>query len=189
MREPVFAAAMADDLTTQEKRVRAMYNRHRAVFAEHLVASLIGGKVSADPGAAWDIDWTSTPGRQPIRIQVKCSGEFLPRYPDNPAAAAWDVTPPQKGYNSIDPAVPLPPGHNCDVFVLARHTGRDITSGWRFVVASRQALADRRRVNERSLLAAKLPFRRPGGSRPRRPRSRRLRRSDEGPAAPARPLT
>jgi hypothetical protein len=156
--DAVFDAAMADYLATQETRVRTMYNRHRAVFAEHLVAALLGGKVSVDPGAAWDIDWTPAGGRDAIRIQVKCSGEFLPRYPDNPAAAAWDVKPPKKGYNAIHPETPFPPGHNCDVFVLARHTGREITSGWRFVVASRRALADLKRINERSLPAAGLSF-------------------------------
>lgn len=156
--DAVFAAAMADYLATQETRVRAMYNRHRAVFAEHLVAALLGGKVSADPGAAWDINWTPAPEREPIRIQVKCSGEFLPRHPGNATVAAWDVKPPGKGYDETFPEKPLPAGHHCHVFVLARHTGREITSGWRFIVASPQVLGGRNRVNERFLLSQGLTF-------------------------------
>ena len=65
----VFASAMADYLATQEARVRAMYNRHRAVFAEHPVATLLGGNVLGDPGAAWDVNWTPDPGRRAIRIR------------------------------------------------------------------------------------------------------------------------
>lgn len=156
--DAAFDAAMADYLATQRMRVHAMYKRHRAIFAEHLVAALLGGKVSIDPGAAWDIDWIPVAGRRPIRIQVKCSGEFLPRYPASPAAATWDVTPPTKGFDESQPDTALPPGHHCDVFVLARHTGRDITNGWRFVVAPAKALEGRRRVNERFLRAAGLRF-------------------------------
>jgi hypothetical protein len=135
----------------QERRVRAMYNRHRAVFAEFLVAALLSeSEVVEDPSAAWDIVWRHPGSGGRIRIQVKCSGEFLPRRPDQPAVARWDVRPPSFGYD-VEHSSPLGAGHHCELFVLARHTGTSIETGWAFAAIAVSQLLGRRMVNLRTL--------------------------------------
>lgn len=73
----------------QRTRVEALYNLHRAVFAESLVATLLSGaELSPDPAHDFDIKWR-TAGFD-IRIEVKCSGEYLPRYGlDHRSPAEW----------------------------------------------------------------------------------------------------
>ena len=57
----------------------ALCNPHRAVFAESFVATLpSGAELSPDPAHDYDARWRSD--RSEIRIEVKCSGEYLPRY-------------------------------------------------------------------------------------------------------------
>ena len=131
----VFDRAINDHLTYHEARIRAMFVYHRAVFAEHIVAQLLpGARVSEDPTAAWDVVWPNPdPGCPDIRIQVKCSGEYKPRKPDKASHAEWDLTPPKKGWDA-EQRLDLAAGHHCDVFVLARHEGTDITAGWTFHV-------------------------------------------------------
>src|SRR5690606_32527196 len=86
----LFADALQSYLATQERRVRAMYNRTRAVFAEFIVATALpGATVIEDPAAAWDIDWP-VDGRT-ARLEVKCSGEHLPRFPNRRCAASWEI--------------------------------------------------------------------------------------------------
>jgi hypothetical protein len=133
----VYEAAMHRHLDLQRQRIEAMYNRHRALFAESLVAELLGAEEVVDPTNAWDLSWTTPDGR-PVRIQVKCSGGFLPRYAHREAEspAKWSVKEPGSGWQDhADPEQQrLGPGHHCDVFVLARHTGTGISRGWSFAV-------------------------------------------------------
>ena len=124
----VFDAAMQNYLDVHAARVRAMYNRTRAVFAEFIVAALLpGAEVAVDPAHPWDVTWR-TDGRE-IRIQVKCSGEYLPRLPDRPSKPTWSLAPPMSTAS-----------HDCDLFVLARHTGSDIERGWEFWVLTPAAI-------------------------------------------------
>lgn len=128
----LFDSALASYLKTQERRVRVMYNRTRAVFAEFIVAAALpGATVVEDPAAAWDIDWTC--GDRAVRLEVKCSGEHLPKYPDRRNPASWEIPTKRKGF---DPQTreQLPIGHHCDAIVLTRHEGADVTAGWTFRV-------------------------------------------------------
>jgi hypothetical protein len=128
----LFADALQSYLAMQERRVRAMYNRTRAVFAEFIVAAALpDATVIEDPAAAWDIDWP-VDGRT-ARLEVKCSGEHLPRFPDRRSAASWEIPARRKGY---DPhrKVKLSLDHHCDAIVLARHEGPDVATGWSFRV-------------------------------------------------------
>lgn len=70
-----FDRALTAHLEVVERRVRRLYVRPRALFAEAVVAALIDGAVVEFPAAAWDVELTLSSGRQPVRIQVKCSGE------------------------------------------------------------------------------------------------------------------
>jgi len=109
-----------------------MYNRTRAVFAEFIVAAALpGATVIEDPAAAWDIDWTC--GDRAVRLEVKCSGEHLPKYPDRRNPASWEIPTERKGWDPQN-KVQLPIGHHCHAIVLARHEGPDITAGWTFGV-------------------------------------------------------
>jgi hypothetical protein len=125
--------AMAAHLDVVERRVRRLYVRPRALFAEAVVAALIDGEVVEFPAAAWDVEMTLSPGRQPIRIQVKCSGERAPQSPEKIRPPDWGrLTPPK---SAKDPRFGvLRAGFNCEVFVFARHEGRDIAAGWHFYV-------------------------------------------------------
>ena len=135
----IFKEALRTSHELQESRIRKMYNRHRALFAESIVAALLpGAAVTENPSAPWDVTWLRPRHRIPVRIQVKCSGEYLPRYPDGAAKAQWGVKPPNSGFDA-DTWQKLPAGHHCDVFVLARHEGRDIEGGWSFYVLSQEA--------------------------------------------------
>ena len=145
----VYSKAMQQFKVLQAERVAAMYNRHRALFAEFLVAQLLpGAEVIKDPGAAWDVLWTD--GRRKIRVQVKCSGEYLPHNPTKPAVEKWDVSAPKSGWDP-DTDRKIGPGHHCDVFVLARHTGTDITSGWEFAALPTRALKGRKMLSKNGL--------------------------------------
>lgn len=118
----------------EQRRVEAMYNRHRAMFAEHLVAELLtDAAVVENPNAAWDID-AVLDGRQ-LRIQVKCSGQFLPTPGTSNTPASWRLRPPESGIDPTSLAL-LGPGHHCDLFILARHAGDEIGCGWSFAVVS-----------------------------------------------------
>lgn len=143
----VYAAAMDRQLALHRRRIEKMYNRHRALFAESIVAELLGAKEEPDPTAAWDVHW-QRPGTRDVRIQVKCSGGFLPRFPNREAEtpASWNVQAPTFGYQPHEDVDQrgLGPGHHCDVFVLARHTGSDITEGWLFAALPTHVVDDAR---------------------------------------------
>lgn len=150
----VHEAAMERQVALHRTRVETMYNRHRALFAESLVAELLGATEEPDPSSAWDVLWQ--PDGTPIKIQVKCSGGCLPRNvdPDRVAPAKWVIETPKKGWDpkgASDRLWNLDAGHHCDVFVLARHQGRDLAEGWSFAVAPR-ALVEQ----DRSIKTGKL---------------------------------
>jgi len=133
-----------------------MYNRARALFAEFVVSALLpGSTVRPDPSSPWDIDWAHPETGGHVRVQVKCSGAYLPKMgPDHVAPPKWGVKPPKSGYDKE--LGKLEPGHHCDVFVLARHTGQDIESGWTFYVASVAHLAGKNTVTSGFLDSLKL---------------------------------
>ena len=132
----VYQRALDAHLDMERQRVEECYARTRAVFAESVVAALLpGSRVVKNPSAAWDISWKPRGAPEPIRIQVKCSGSWVPRYKDRltDISANWEFRAPTRGWD--DDFAELGPGHHCDVFVFARHAGRgDITAGWSFYV-------------------------------------------------------
>ena len=69
-------------------------------------------------------------------MQVKCSGERLPHYPDAPPTKAkWSFPVPLRGWDP-ESNERLGPGPHFDLLVLARHEGWDIGQGWSFYVLS-----------------------------------------------------
>ena len=132
--------AMNGYLDTQRRRVELMYVRHRAVFAEHLVAHhLPGADVITDPGHPWDITWPINGAD--VRIQVKCTGEHRPRYPDTPnRTVEWDIEPSKKMWDPEAGRNVLTDGHPCHVFVVCQHTGTQPESGWTYAGIATQDL-------------------------------------------------
>ena len=177
---PLFDAALQDFGEMQKRRVLKMFNRHRAMFAESLVAALLpGAEVVENPTAAWDINWSV--GGAPIRIQVKCSGQFLPMHGLGEKQPNWKLKEPKYGW-APESNERLDPGHHCDAFVLARHSGEDIRNGWTFAVVLPNEVAGwssvtTKRLNklgrelvtgdelERHLLAVQVENVGPGGER------------------------
>lgn len=152
----VHATAMKQHLLLHRRRIEKMYNRHRALFAESIVAALLpGAEVVPNPAAAWDVEWTV--GRRRRYIQVKCSGAYLPAHPDAPPSPPrWDLKMPTKGY-APDFSQIFGPGHHCDVVVLARHEGSKIDRGWTFAVLRPDEL-DGRFVSARWLSRKGIPL-------------------------------
>jgi hypothetical protein len=124
----------------QADRVRALYNRHRAVFAEFLVAEhLPGAVVELDPSCPWDLRWVAN--GEAIRVQVKCSGEFLPHYPDKPnTKVSWDISTPKTAWDSEHLMSVPSTTHSCDVWVFCRHVGNDLEAGWTFAAIATNQL-------------------------------------------------
>src|SRR5262245_61460726 len=87
---------MAAHLDVIERRVRRLFVRPRALFAEAVVAALVDGTVVEFPAAAWDVEMTLPRGRQPVRIQVKCSGERAPQSPETIRPPDWGRLRPPK---------------------------------------------------------------------------------------------
>jgi hypothetical protein len=137
--EGTFDRAMRAHLEMTEQRVHNLYVRPRALFAEAIVAALVDGAVVEFPAAAWDVEMGVRNRRLPIRIQVKCSGERAPQSPERIRPPHWGkLTAPKSGK---DPRFGvLAGGFNCDVFVFARHEGKDIQRGWSFYVLPEQAV-------------------------------------------------
>jgi hypothetical protein len=136
-----FDAAMHMQLATNETRIKRLYVRPRALFAESVVAVLVEGTVVESPGQAWDVEMTLPRRKHPIRIQVKCSGERSPRDPGKVMPAVWGplVEPASNRGPAPDFAV-LGSGFQCDVFVFARHEGSEIERGWHFYVLSQRTV-------------------------------------------------
>ena len=140
--EGVFERALAESLRLHEERIRQMFNRNRALFAEFIVATLLpGAEIAANPGSPWDVTWKPPGAKRALRLQVKCSGAYLPRMGTEYAAkAAWEVK--TRGGWDQDRGEKLDPGHHCDLYVLARHEGVDVERGWSFWVVPPVALSD-----------------------------------------------
>ena len=128
----VFEHAVDRRLEVERQRIHGCFVRARAVFAEALVEALLPGAVMVvNPTAAWDVTWEPR-GLPSTRIQVKCSGGWVPRFPNRESPARWEFRAPSYG---LSPAFErFGPGHQCEMFVFARHTGDDITAGWSFYV-------------------------------------------------------
>jgi hypothetical protein len=131
--EGTFDRAMHAHLEVIEERVRRLYVRPRALFAEAIVAALVDGTLVEFPAAAWDVEMPLPRRRRPVRIQVKCSGERAPQSPDKLRPPDWGRLTPPKSAKDSEFRV-LAAGFNCDVFVFARHEGIDIGRGWHFHV-------------------------------------------------------
>jgi hypothetical protein len=133
-----FDRAMREYLEMMEVRVRGLYGRSRAMFAEAVVAALVDGTIVEFPNAAWDVEMPLPHRSQPVRIQVKCSGERVPVSPEKIRPPRWELRAPS---SAKDPRFGvLPAGFNCDVFVFARHEGLDIERGWHFYVLPAKAV-------------------------------------------------
>jgi hypothetical protein len=129
----MFERAMQAHLAVTEDRIRRLYVRPRALFAEAIVAALVDGTLVEFPAAAWDVEMPLPRRRRPVRIQVKCSGERAPQSPDKLRPAEWGRLNAPKSAKDSEFRV-IAAGFNCDLFVFARHEGTDITRGWHFYV-------------------------------------------------------
>lgn len=134
----IIEEAFKEYATIQRHRVEKMFNRSRAVFAEFIVAQLLPGSVvTTDPSAAWDVTWPVDGQR--VRVEIKCSGEHLPRMgTSHRAKASWKFPIPKSAYDPETKTVIRTGQHNFDVLVLARHTGAKVDAGWTFYVLSRK---------------------------------------------------
>jgi hypothetical protein len=136
----LYDEAMQRHLAMTRARVEGLYNLHRAVFAEQLVAVLLGAEVVEDPANAWDLEWRAGEG-EIVRVQVKASGERLPKHPTAPPTKArWVVGDSRTGWDhhrvpEPGPAQKRDTGYFADLYVLCRHTGWSIDAGWSFRVA------------------------------------------------------
>jgi hypothetical protein len=152
----MFDRAMREHVEMIEVRVRGLYVRSRALFAEAVVAALVDGTIVEFPAAAWDVEMPLTDRSQPVRIQVKCSGERAPQSPEKIRPPYWGKL--KAPLSAKDPQFGvLPAGFNCDVFVFARHEGIDIQRGWHFYVlpdktvqtaAERNTVFDQKRLEQ-----------------------------------------
>lgn len=137
-----YADAMKAHLGMMKRRVRGLYVRPRALFAEAVVAALVGGEVVEFPAAAWDVE-VPVPGYgRKVRVQVKCSGERAAHSAlGTKLAASWGKLAEPSAAKDPD-LQPLGPGFYCDVFVFARHEGTDIGRGWSFYVLPMRVVRD-----------------------------------------------
>jgi hypothetical protein len=137
--EGTFDRAMHAHLKVTEERIRRLYVRPRALFAEAIVAALVDGTLVEFPAAAWDVEMRLPRRRRPVRIQVKCSGERAPQSPEKLRPPDWGRLSAPKSAKDSEFRV-IAAGFNCDVFVFARHEGIDIRRGWHFYVLPQQAV-------------------------------------------------
>jgi hypothetical protein len=135
----VFDMALGRFVELQRERVVKMFNRDRARFAEVLVAVLLGegAAVAVSPNAAWDVTYTPSPDTRPLRLEVKCSGAYLPSKvianPSYRASPAWELPVNKVGTQDAD-FKSLEKGRHRDVLVLARHEADVLELGWYFRV-------------------------------------------------------
>jgi hypothetical protein len=114
--EGTFDRAMHAHLEVTEERIRRLYVRPRALFAEAIVAALVDGTLVEFPAAAWDVEMP-----------------LAPQSPDKLRPANWGRLNAPKSAKDSEFRI-LAAGFNCDVFVFARHEGIDIKRGWHFYV-------------------------------------------------------
>lgn len=140
--DSAYADAMKAYVDMAMRRVRRLYVRPRALFAEAVVAALVGGEVVEFPAAAWDVEVPVRGYGRKVRVQVKCSGERAPH-------SALEIKRPARWGKLAEPSSakdpdfqPLGPGFHCDVFVFARHVGTDIGRGWSFYVLPMSVVRD-----------------------------------------------
>jgi hypothetical protein len=140
--ENAYADAMKAHVEMTKRRVRGLYVRPRALFAEAVVAALVGGEVVEFPAAAWDVEVPLRGYVRKVRVQVKCSGERAAHSALGiKLAATWGKL--AEPSSAKDPDFqPLGPGFHCDVFVFARHEGTDIRRGWSFYVLPMSVVRD-----------------------------------------------
>lgn len=121
------------------------HNNLRGVFAEWLVAQLLGIDLpeTRDPWAAHDLTWGNG-----LTIEVKCCAclQSWHEAGQSPSAIGWSVPrtktwTPQDGYSDT-------PSHNAHLYVLCVHIEEDAAcwdaldlDQWRFYVLSREQLA------------------------------------------------
>jgi hypothetical protein len=65
--EGTFDRAMHAHLEVTEERIRRLYVRPRALFAEAIVAALVDGTLVEFPAAAWDVEMRLPRRRRPVR--------------------------------------------------------------------------------------------------------------------------
>lgn len=118
----------------QRRRVEALFNLHRAVFAESLVATLLSGAVlSADPAHEYDLTWQRN--GDDIKTEVKCSGEYLPRYGiEYRSPLSWTFPIQKRLWDGSSRKHVPSASYHFDVLVLARHLGNALGAGWTFHV-------------------------------------------------------
>ncbi len=135
-----FSRALDEFRRLEEERLRRLHNRTRAVFAEFVVATLLGATVESDPGAAWDVTWIDDANR--VRIQVKCAGDTILRTGQRKSVPSWRIQLPQRAWDDESKSSYAPSAHQCDVFVLALHRGTEIEAGWSFFVLPSAGIED-----------------------------------------------
>ena len=137
-----YADAMKAYVDVAKRRVRGLYVRPRALFAEAVVAALVGGEVVEFPAAAWDVEVPVHGYGRKVRVQVKCSGERAAHSALGiKLGATWGKLAEPSSARAPD-FQPLGPGFHCDVFVFARHEGTDIGRGWSFYVLPMSVVRD-----------------------------------------------
>jgi len=121
--------------------LRAGNNTSRGSFAEVLVAEALPGSSLTGPWSVHDVLWDS------YTIQVKTSAgyQYWHAPTDKPSVAKWECPPTLREVHDPDNgqwAGPAPRRWS-DVWVFARHEGKDITAGWRFHAVPRWWLDER----------------------------------------------
>jgi hypothetical protein len=140
--DSAYADAMKAHVEMAKRRVRGLYVRPRALFAEAVVAALVGGEVVEFPAAAWDVEVPVRGYGRKVRVQVKCSGELAAHSALGiKLAATWGKLAEPSAAKDPD-FQSLGPGFHCDVFVFARHEGTDIGRGWSFYVLPMSVVRD-----------------------------------------------
>jgi hypothetical protein len=121
------------------------HNNLRGVFAEWLVAQLLGIDLpeTRDPWAAHDLEW-----RDRLTIEVKCCASFQSWHTEGqaPSRLEWNV--PKTRTWTVQDGYAENPSHNADLYVLcmqieenaARWDPLDLDQ-WRFYVLTREQLA------------------------------------------------
>ena len=112
---------------SREARIWGLYARVRAVFVESIIAELVDGEMILNPNSAWDVNMPLAGWQRPVRIQIKCSGGRLARWPDKIIPASWEVDGPKKGRD--EEFEDLGRGYHCDVFVSSLVTRARTSTG------------------------------------------------------------